>query len=521
MPEVDLLRFVVVGSVDDGKSTLIGRLLYEANGLYDDHISQVKRATKQVGHEEIDFSLFTDGLRAEREQGITIDVAYRSFATPRRRFIVADTPGHVQYTRNMATGASTAEVALILIDARLRVLPQSRRHAYLASMLGIRHLVVAINKMDLVGYARETFDAIRAEFEPFVSQLGFEGVSYFPISARAGDNVVAASAQTPWHTGGTLLELLETVPVGRSRATGPLRFPVQYVLRPDLTYRGFAGQLASGSVSVGDEVVVLPSGRTTKIAGIDTFDGPLQTAFSPMSVTLRLADEVDVSRGDLIAHPADVPQVTQSLEANVVWLNERPLDLARDYLLKHTTKIVPAKLERLHSRLDLETLKPVPADNLGLNDVGRVTLRCLRPLCVDAYSKVRETGAFILIDALTNNTVCAGMAEAATSQPRTAGGSRVSTADRAKRIGHPGAIVCVQGGLDRAYVLEHELFTAGLLVAVVPTAQAAIACATAGVVAICAGDRKVRAELELSGLKVLEIDAATSTDEVRRALLPG
>ena len=428
---------MVVGSVDDGKSTLIGRLLYEANGLYEDQISQVKRATRQGG-EEIDFSLFTDGLRAEREQGITIDVAYRSFVTPRRRFIVADTPGHVQYTRNMATGASTAQVAVILIDARLRVLPQSRRHAYLASMLGISQLVVAINKMDLVGFEQQTFEAIRGEFQPFVEQLGFAGVSYFPISARDGDNVVARSSRTPWHSGGSLLEFLETVAVGESNASAPLRFPVQYVLRPDLSYRGFAGRLSSGSVSVGDEVVVLPSGRKTKISGIDTFEGSLPRAFAPMSVALRLADEVDVSRGDLIARPIDRPQIVQQLEANVVWLNEQPLDKSREYLVKHTTRIVPAKLERLHSRLDLETLQPVPADTLALNEVGRVSLRCLRPLCIDPYAKVRETGAFIIIDALTNNTVGAGMAVAALEEARVAvgNGSRIAVSERTARVGH-------------------------------------------------------------------------------------
>ncbi len=522
----ELLRLVVVGSVDDGKSTLIGRLLYEANGLYDDHISQVKRATRQVG-EEIDFSLFTDGLRAEREQGITIDVAYRSFVTGRRRFIVADTPGHVQYTRNMATGASTAEVAVILIDARLKVLPQSRRHAYLASMLGIRHLVVAINKMDLVAFDRGVFEAIRAEFEPFVGRLGFEGVTYFPVSARDGDNVVTASARTPWHTGGTLLEFLETVTVGDSRAQTPLRFPVQYVLRPDLRYRGFAGQLASGTVTVGDEVVVFPSGNKAVIAGIDTFDGPIQKAFAPMSVTLRLTTEVDVSRGDLIAHPTQAPRVVKQLEANVVWLNERPLEKGREYLVKHTTRTVPARLETLHSRLDLETLKPVPADTLGLNDVGRVTFRCLRPLCVDTYASVRGTGAFIVIDALTNNTVAAGMIEQVTADCDAAvrGGSRVSPEARKKRLGHAGAIVWIEAELGSVYALEEQLFAAGLLTAVaVDSAQVAIAAAESGLVCFCVGEgdaasrKRLHNELVASGVRVVGVGPGATPAEVQRAL---
>ncbi len=521
----ELLRLVVVGSVDDGKSTLIGRLLYEANGLYDDHISQVRRATRQVG-EEIDFSLFTDGLRAEREQGITIDVAYRSFVTGRRRFIVADTPGHVQYTRNMATGASTAEVAVILIDARLKVLPQSRRHAYLASMLGIRHLVVAINKMDLVDFDRSVFESIRAEFEPFVAKLGFAGVSYFPISARDGDNVVTPSARTPWHQG-TLLEFLETVPVGESRAQTPLRFPVQFVLRPDLRYRGFAGQLASGSVSVGDDVVVLPSGNRAVIAGIDTFDGPLQRAFAPMSVTLRLTTEVDVSRGDLIARPADAPRVVKQLEANVVWLNERPLEKGREYLVKHTTRTVPARLEKLHSRLDLETLTPVPAESLGLNDVGRVTLRCLRPLCVDTYAAVRGTGAFIVIDALTNNTVAAGMVESVGDESAQSerGGSHVSAEARRNRLGHAAAIIWIEAELARVYSLEEQLFAAGLMTTVaVDSAKVAIAAAESGLICLCVGEgdeasrKRLRNELELSGILVVAVESDASAEGVRRLL---
>jgi bifunctional enzyme CysN/CysC/sulfate adenylyltransferase subunit 1 len=504
----ELLRFVVVGSVDDGKSTLIGRLLYEANGLCDDHISNVRRATKQVG-EEIDFSLFTDGLKAEREQGITIDVAYRSFATPKRRFIVADTPGHVQYTRNMATGASTAEVAIILIDARLGVLPQSRRHAYLASMLGIRHLAVAVNKMDLVGFDAAVFERIRAELGAFLKPLRFEGVHWFPISAKAGDNVVGPSARTPWHSGGSLLDFLNTVPARDERGEGPFRFPVQLVLRPHLQYRGFAGQVASGSVAKGDEVVVLPSGRRTRVAGIDTFEGEIERTFDKASVTLRLADEVDVSRGDVLAHPASAPKVVKTLEANLVWLNERPLDRARQYLVKHSARLVPAKLERVVSKLDLEMLAHESADSLSLNDVGRVRWHCLRPLCVDAYAQVRATGAFIVIDAVTNDTVAAGMIDTlAALDEKSEARSQLTAEQREARLGQEGGVVLAET-LQQAYALEAELFAKGFAVTVVDSdARAAAACAEGGLVCICVGDRRVESDLELLGARLIAAEAA-------------
>jgi sulfate adenylyltransferase large subunit len=427
----------------------------------------------------------------------------------------------------MATGASTAEVAVILIDARLKVLPQSRRHAYLASMLGIRHLVVAINKMDLVGFDRKVFEEIRSEFEPFVGKLGFEGVRYFPISARDGDNVVATSAKTPWHTEGTLLEFLETVAVGDSRARKPFRFPVQYVIRPNLTYRGFAGQIASGAVTVGDEVVVLPSGNRAVIAGIDTFDGPLEKAWAPMSVTLRLTTEVDVSRGDLIARPSEAPSVVKQLEANLVWLNERPLEKGREYLIKHTTRTVPARLETLHSRLDLETLKSVPATCLGLNEVGRVTFRCLRPLSVDLYSAVRGTGAFIVIDALTNNTVAAGMVDRVSggSDAAVPGMSRISAEARKKRLGHAGAVVWIEADLGAVYALEETLFETGMLTTVaVDSAQVAIAAAESGLVCLCVGEgdeasrKRLLNALVQSGLPIVAVEARATASDVRRAL---
>ena len=357
----ELLRFVSVGSVDDGKSTLIGRLLHDTHGIYEDQLSAVKRASGRAGM-EIDFSLFTDGLKAEREQGITIDVAYRYFSTAKRKFIIADTPGHVQYTRNMATGASTANVAIILIDARLGVLQQSRRHAYIASLLGIPHLFVGINKMDLVSYSQDVFNRIREEFAAFLAPLGFKGVRFIPMSALKGDNVVHRSDSMPWYDGNTLLEHLESVPIASDRNHDDFRYPVQYVLRPDLNYRGFSGAIASGVVKKGDQVMVLPSRRTSTVVAIDTFDGEKEQAFAPMSVTLRLADEIDISRGDMLVHPDNLPHVAQRFETMLVWLSERALDRQKSYLLKHTTQMVRANVEHVAYTTDLETLKQTPAD---------------------------------------------------------------------------------------------------------------------------------------------------------------
>src|SRR5690606_16110619 len=404
----ELLRFVAVGSVDDGKSTLIGRLLHDTHGVYEDQLSAVKRASSR-GEVEIDFSLFTDGLKAEREQGITIDVAYRYFSTAKRKFIIADTPGHVQYTRNMATGASTANVAVILIDARLGVLQQSRRHAYIAALLGIPHLAVCINKMDLKEYRSDVFDEIRAEFKAFTERLGFKDVFFVPISALKGDNVVHRSQHTPWYEGRTLLEYLETVPIASDHNQSDFRYPVQYVLRPNLHYRGFCGQIASGVVRRGDPVMVLPSRKTSRIAAVDTFEGEVEQAFAPMSITLRLEDEVDISRGDLLVHPDNLPRVGTRFDAMLVWLSERPLDRQKSYLLKHTTQLVRAEVEQIGYTTDLETLEQIPAERLELNDIGRVTMHCHRPLYYDPYQKSRATGAFVLIDSLTNNTVAAGM----------------------------------------------------------------------------------------------------------------
>ncbi len=474
----ELLRFVTVGSVDDGKSTLIGRLLHDTHGIYEDQLSAVKRVSAKRST-EIDFSLFTDGLKAEREQGITIDVAYRYFSTENRKFIIADTPGHVQYTRNMATGASTANVALILIDARLGVLPQSRRHAFIASLLGIPHLLVCVNKMDLVGFEAGVYSAICTAFGEFAARLGFKSVSFVPVSAVGGDNVVHPSARTPWYEGPTVLKLLETIPIAMDRNHENFRFPVQYVLRPNLDYRAFAGEIASGVVREGDPILVLPSRRHSRVAGIDTFDGSLPTAFAPQSVAIRLADEIDVSRGDMLVHPDDPPTLRRRFDAMLVWMSERSLDRRKSYLLKHAARYVRAEVEDIRYTVDLETLSEIPAKRMDLNDIARVTVACHQPLYFDAYRRNRSTGAFILIDSLTNNTVAAGMiledppAERSVDEPddrewRT----QVSPEERHERLGQRGATVWLTGlpgagKTEIAYALERRLFDLGRIAYVV------------------------------------------------------
>ena len=387
-----LLRLCTAGSVDDGKSTLIGRLLYEARAVYEDQLSSVKAASRNRGAGPIDFSLFTDGLKAEREQGITIDVAYRYFATARRKFILADTPGHEQYTRNMATGASTADLAILLVDARHGVREQTRRHARIARLLGISHLVLAVNKMDLVGFDRRVFDDIHAEFATFADGAETHAI---PLSALNGDNVIERSAETPWFTGQPLLEYLETVSVDKSVTGNAFRFPVQLVVRPSHEFRGYAGQIASGTIRPGDRILIAPSGRQTRIKRIVTWDGDLAVAHAPMSVTLTLEDEVDVSRGDVIS--ATPLHQTRRLSANVVWMDERPLDPSRVYLLKHATRTVTAELD----------------SRLAMNEIGQVTVTATRPLLFDPYGANRTTGSFIVIDPSTNATAGAGMIVAA------------------------------------------------------------------------------------------------------------
>ncbi|MCW2606677.1 MAG: sulfate adenylyltransferase [Frankiales bacterium] len=412
----DLLRFATAGSVDDGKSTLIGRLLYDSKSVFQDQLESVERTSADRGDDYTNLALLTDGLRAEREQGITIDVAYRYFSTPVRSFIVADTPGHVQYTRNMVTGASTADLALVLVDARKGVIEQTRRHASLSALLRVPHLVLAVNKMDLVGWDQAVFDGIVADFARFAAELHLDlpDVTAVPLSALHGDNVVDRSASTPWYTGRTLLEHLEQVDVVRDEAHArSARFPVQYVIRPMSTerpdYRGYAGTLAAGRLRRGDAVVVLPSGRTTTVAGIDTFDGELEEALPGQAITVRLADEVDVSRGDLLAAAEDAPSPVSTFEATVCWMADAPLTGGRRLLVKHTTRTVKAIVTAVQDRLDVTTLAHEPVPSLQLNDIGRVTLRTAQPLVVDPYAVDRRTGAFILVDEATGATVGAGM----------------------------------------------------------------------------------------------------------------
>ncbi len=421
---LDLLRFTTAGSVDDGKSTLIGRLLYDTKQVFDDQLEHVAAASVRRGGEgALDLALLTDGLRAEREQGITIDVAYRYFSTvgrdglPGRRFIIADCPGHQQYTRNMVTGASTADLSVILLDARHGVLEQSKRHAFISALLGIPHLVVAVNKMDLVDWSQDRFDEIVAEFSEFAGKLGARSdLIYIPISALEGDNVVERSANLSWYEGQTLLELLETVEVSYDHPfQTPARFPVQWVIRPQgvpgaTDYRGYAGQIASGALRVGEEIVVLPSGQRTKIAAIDTYDGELDAALAPMSVTLRLQEEVNISRGEMICRPDDAPEPVRELEADICWMTDQPLRPGGRYQIKHTTRSASAVIDSLRDRIDVHTLERGQApDQLELNDIGKVRLRTSVPLLVDPYARNRRTGSFILIDEATNATAGAGM----------------------------------------------------------------------------------------------------------------
>jgi bifunctional enzyme CysN/CysC len=408
----DLMRLATAGSVDDGKSTLIGRLLFDSKQVLTDQLEHVEEASRRRGGDgEVDLSLLVDGLRAEREQGITIDVAYRYFATARRTFIIADTPGHVQYTRNMVTGASTADLAVILVDARKGVLEQSKRHAYISSLLGIPHMAVAVNKMDLVDFSEEVFDAIVRDFSDFARGLGVRDIAYLPISAKHGDNVVERSERMPWYGGVPLLEHLESVQIADDRNLDDVRFPVQWVIRDhDTDYRGYAGRVAGGILRPGDEIQVLPSGERTRIARIDTFDGPVAEAFAPMSVTLLLADEVDVSRGDLICAVEEAPSLQREVEATVCWMTAEPLRPGARYAIKHSTHAARAIVDDVVHRVDVHTLQPDDAaGELALNDIGRVRLRTSKPLAFDPYSRNRATGSFILIDETTNDTVGAGM----------------------------------------------------------------------------------------------------------------
>jgi bifunctional enzyme CysN/CysC len=412
---MDLLRFATAGSVDDGKSTLIGRLLFDTMTIFEVQLESVELASASRGDEYTNLALLTDGLRAEREQGITIDVAYRYFATPRRKFIIADTPGHIQYTRNMVTGASTADLALILVDARKGLVEQSRRHAFLTSLLRVPHLVLCVNKMDLVDWDKDVYEKIADEFTSFAAKLDAPDLTVIPISALNGDNIASRSDKSPWYEGPSLLHHLEHVHIASDRNLVDVRFPVQFVIRPQSTtvtdYRGYAGQVASGVLKPGDDVMVLPSGMTSTIASIDTADGPVDEAFPPMSVTVRLSDEIDISRGDMICRPNNAPAVAQDVEAMICWMDETaPLRVGAKYAIKHTTRTARAVVRGLQYRLDVNTLhRDESADGLGLNEIGRVKLRTTVPLLADEYRRNRTTGGFILIDEATNRTVGAGM----------------------------------------------------------------------------------------------------------------
>ena len=412
---MDLLRFATAGSVDDGKSTLIGRLLYDTKSLFSDQLAAVEAVSAARGDEYTNLALLTDGLRAEREQGITIDVAYRYFATPRRKFIIADTPGHIQYTRNMVTGASTADLALILVDARKGLVEQSRRHAFLCSLLRVPHLVLCVNKMDLVDWSQEVYERIADEFTAFAAKLDVPDLTVVPVSALQGDNIVTRSENMPWYEGPSLLHHLERVHIASDRNLVDVRFPVQYVIRPQSTtvtdYRGYAGQVASGVLKPGDEVMVLPSGFTSRIAAVETADGPVDEAFPPMSVTVRLTDELDISRGDMICRPNNAPMAVQDIEAMVCWMDEtRPLQVGGRYAIKHTTRTARAIVRGLHYRLDINSLhRDETAGELKLNEIGRVRLRTTVPLLADEYRRNRTTGGFVIIDESTNRTVGAGM----------------------------------------------------------------------------------------------------------------
>ena len=447
----ELLRFTTAGSVDDGKSTLIGRLLHDTKSVYEDQLAAVKNSrVNRAAKGHVDFSLLTDGLKAEREQGITIDVAYRYFSTARRKFIIADTPGHEQYTRNMATGASTADVAIILIDANAyqkagQLLPQSRRHTYIASLLGIPHVVAAVNKMDLVGYSEDVYKAIQRDFSALATGLGLRDITLIPVSALEGDNVVTQSAAMVWYTGPTLLEYLETVPLADADTEGPMRFPVQLVVRPDANFRGFAGQVARGTLRAGDRVMALPSRRETTVARLVTYDGDLASASHPQSITVELADEIDLSRGEMLVPAADAasPSASSRLRAMVVWMHEQPLQVGRTYLAKHTTRTVRATVRAIKYRVDVNTLDHINAQALAMNEIAEVEFETNLPLFFDSYAACRATGSLILIDRLSNATVGAAMITSA-----------VEGSDASGHAGLP-SLILVPGRADLAQrVLE-------------------------------------------------------------------
>ena len=409
-----LLRLLTAGSVDDGKSTLIGRLLFDSKKLYEDQLQALERDSKRVGNAgagEIDYALLLDGLKAEREEGITIDVAYRYFSTNLRKFIIADTPGHEQYTRNMITGGSTANLAIILVDARTGVITQTRRHTFLVSLLGIKHIVLAVNKMDLVDFSEEVFNKIKGEYLELTNQLGIEDVTCFPISAKEGDNVVEKSERTPWFEGTSLLQYLETVPIDQDRNMQDFRFPVQYVLRPNLDFRGFSGKVASGVIRKGDEIMALPSRKTSRVKSIVTYEGELDYAFCPQCVTITLEDEIDISRGEMLVKPDNLPFIGRHIQTKLVWMDEEPMDRSKQFFLKANTNTTRATISAIDYRIDVNTMEHLEGKDFKLNEIGQVQITTVKTLFFDAYKHNRATGAFILIDPITNNTCAVGMIE--------------------------------------------------------------------------------------------------------------
>ncbi|MHC3747550.1 sulfate adenylyltransferase subunit CysN [Stutzerimonas stutzeri] len=470
----ELLRFLTCGNVDDGKSTLIGRLLHDSKMIYEDHLEAITRDSKKVGTtgEDVDLALLVDGLQAEREQGITIDVAYRYFSTAKRKFIIADTPGHEQYTRNMATGASTCDLAIILVDARYGVQTQTKRHSFITSLLGIKHIVVAINKMDLMNFDQDVFERIKADYLAFAERIELKPSSlhFVPMSALKGDNVVNRSERAPWYQGQSLMEILESVEIAGDRNFDDLRFPVQYVNRPNLNFRGFAGTLASGIVRKGDEIAVLPSGKTSRVKSIVTFDGELEQATPGEAVTLTLEDEIDVSRGDMLVHADSRPRIADSFEAMLVWMGEEPMLPGKKYDIKRATSYVPGSIASISHKVDVNTLEKGAASSLQLNEIGKVKVSLDAPIALDGYAQNRTTGAFIVIDRLTNGTVGAGMIIADPVAHGSGGHhgalAHVSTEERATRFGQQPATVLFTGlsGAGKstlAYAVERKLFDMG------------------------------------------------------------
>ncbi|MCY1718801.1 sulfate adenylyltransferase subunit CysN [Prolixibacteraceae bacterium Z1-6] len=477
----DLLRLLTAGSVDDGKSTLIGRLMADSKMLYEDQLEALHRDSKRVGHagEDIDYALLLDGLKAEREQGITIDVAYRYFSTAKRKFIIADTPGHEQYTRNMITGGSTANLAIILIDARYGVITQTKRHTYLANLLGIKHVVVAINKMDLVEFSEERFEEIRSTYKAFVTQLDIPDVTFIPLSALKGDNVVETSDRMPWYHGPSLLDFLENVHVSSDRNFTDLRYPVQYVLRPDIKFRGFSTSVASGIIKKGDEVMVLPSMKKSKVEKIVTYDKELDYAFPPQSVTVTLEDEIDISRGDMLVHPDNLPRVERQFEAMLVWMDENDMNLSTQFYIKHANNNTKARIDEIKYKVDVNTLEKSNIEKFKLNEIGRVVITTTKPLFFDPYKKNKQTGSFILIDPVTHNTCAVGMiidhlgSENLPSritdvdkEKIALGKSLIKTEERVQQLNQKGETIWItglhgSGKNELAFSLEKKLFENG------------------------------------------------------------